>query len=1415
MAHLIPTHIIGLKGSLKDSIHFIDEAVYVYVSGHNVVVTSTEHRQQKVLPGSNDTNAITAIAVSPTKKLVAIAEGTLPIAGGQADSRYSTLSSDSRSSAGGDHKQTTDTKSQDGESRDSDQRGLSPESKASGPIISLWETGVWKKRKVLSGSEALAGMREYVSISFSADGRNIAAQGCGPDWILVLWSLEKSKIFATVKASIPQAQVYQVQYCLSDASLVSVVGDGFAKTFKLTETAFRQIATDIAKWEGKNFIWHTWLAEAEHAGKDSCIYSLDTGELVRVEGGEIMATLPPSSTDGSSVVEIMLLYSKGIICGERGGSVSIYERVDEKEVKEGLKKVCAFKVDKGGATICGLALSTNEELLGCTLSNNHLVTIPFQHRDLFKQDEIPKELAAQAYHFGRITGIDICTRKPIVVTCGADKSVRVWNYHERTCEIVKSFHEDAFSVALHPSGLHVLVGFSDKLRFMNLLIDDIRLAKEIGIKSCQECTFSNGGQFFAAVHNNVVQIFSTYTCENIGNLRGHSGKVQYVWWSSDDTFISTAGLDGAIYEWRVKDYKRNRENVLKGCAYTCVAGAYNANTFIAVGSDRKLKEMDETQIVKSFNSAALLTQISLSDGSRLLFAGTEFGGVRSYRYPLTGEYQEVQASSAYITRMVASYDANLLFVAGEDGVLSIFDVKDREKALVIGALRREKEAFGWAEEVLITKTDLEEMRAHMQELEEKVSELKTDNEYQMRLKDISLNEKVKAINDSFQRQIEEAQSRYDKLLQEKNQEELNLEEKQVYMEERHLQQLKELEEQWQQKMMQEVQRYSSLSHEKDMLNERWEEQNAAMLASHEQIIQELTEEFETKLEEEHQAYEKLQHEIFQTKKDFEEIKKQTEEDTDKEIEEIKLKYEARLAQEADTILRLKGENGLLKKKFNEFQKDIEEQKAEIKQLFEQKKELYSTLGFFERDIASLKKDVSERDDTIGEKEKRIFELKRKTQELEKVKFVLDYKIKDLKQTIEPRELELQNAKLQIANMEKELERAHNGNTRKELIIAEMKLKVDGLRIEEANMRTKIHKTSELIKSFNCDFYHLTQLIQEPRALKDAVKELNKKYGTHKVKIVPVDQDLKKELTRHREYLERNVEGLQRKLAKDTAAYHKSHLVIMQENVILINELNELRRELKVMKLNAHRGPQFKSEDSASMAKEIEAMRVRIGEMQMQMGRKQDEVKQLETILASKERDNERMAMVSEKRRDVMETSNSQSVDISKLKNSQHVDFPSVPVGQEESADSSLEQSSTLKEVNEVGGGADMHVGGVGQNIEVIENNEVNLQDIINGSRKSFLSAEAVEERAALESEEKPSTLPNSDEIHPNEEMINAAEGLLTHEEQTKSELLPPQPGTMPARDSIKDQGIEEPSPLPQAEAMAPRESIEKLTRGSI
>lgn len=38
-------------------------------------------------------------------------------------------------------------------------------------------------------------------------------------------------------------------------------------------------------------------------------------------------------------------------------------------------------------------------------------------------------------------------------------------------------------MAFHPSGFHLIVGFADKVRLMNLLMEDFRTYKEIPIKA--------------------------------------------------------------------------------------------------------------------------------------------------------------------------------------------------------------------------------------------------------------------------------------------------------------------------------------------------------------------------------------------------------------------------------------------------------------------------------------------------------------------------------------------------------------------------------------------------------------------------------------------------------------------------------------------------------------------------------------------------------------------------------------------------------------------------------------------------------------------------------------------------------------------------------------------------------------------
>ena len=101
---------------------------------------------------------------------------------------------------------------------------------------------------------------------------------------------------------------------------------------------------------------------------------------------------------------------------------------------------------------------------------------------------------------------------------------------------------------------------------------------------------------FAAVHGNVIQIYSTTTFENVSNLKGHNGKVRSIIWSADDSKLVSCGVDGAVYEWEPSSGKRLSECVLKSCSFTGVAVTPDGKTTFAVGSDKTLKEIADSQV---------------------------------------------------------------------------------------------------------------------------------------------------------------------------------------------------------------------------------------------------------------------------------------------------------------------------------------------------------------------------------------------------------------------------------------------------------------------------------------------------------------------------------------------------------------------------------------------------------------------------------------------------------------------------------------------------------------------------------------------------------------------------------------------------------------------------------------------------
>ncbi|XP_032633576.1 cilia- and flagella-associated protein 57 isoform X2 [Chelonoidis abingdonii] len=1049
-------HIFGLRSRVANNVCYFDEQIIIYPSGNSCVKYHLEQKWQKFIQGSEKSQGMLALAMSPNRRYLAISE-------------------------------------------------IVQEK----PIITIYELSSvpCKKRKVLSVFDFP--VQEFVSLAFSPDSKYLVAQTGPPESNLAYWMWEKQRTMAVVKADIQNNPVYQVSFNPQDNTQVCITGNGVFKLFRYTEGTLKQ--TNFQRGEPQNYLSHVWLTE------DRVMVGTDTGKLFLFESGDlrwetsIECKEPPSEVEkdelaheSESLIEFptasspdlsseMLCeavgqqqaslpqisaiagYSKGFACSAGPGVVLLFEKTEE---KEGYRENREIRIPQDQRSsdpnqsdkqdVMCMCFSPSEETLLISTSKNQLYIFTMSSTEIIKGEPAHFEYLNFPLHSAAITGLDTCIRKPLVATCSLDRSVRIWNYETNTLDLYKEYQEEAYAVSLHPTGLYVLVGFSDKLRLMNLLIDDIRTFKDFTVRGCRECTFSNGGHLFAAVNGNVIHIYSTTSFENVNNLKGHNGKVRSVIWSADDNKLISCGTDGAVYEWSLLTGKRESECVLKSCSYSGVAISPDAKIIFAVGSDQTLKEISDSSILREVPTFDVTyTAIVVSHSGRMVFTGTSVGTIRSMKYPLPvhKEFNEYQAHAGPVTKMSITCDDQFLLTVSEDGCLLIWKVYDKEGR----GLKREKEV-GYAEEVLITKTDMEEKTQVMLELKTRVEELKMENEYQLRLKDMNYNEKMKELTEKFIQEMESLKTKNQVLKAEKEKQELQYQEQLSELMEKQSREMQDLESGNNQKLLLEYEKYQELQVKSQRMQEEYEKQLHDMEETKNQALEELTEYYEAKLHEKTTLLEEAQDDARQQLREFEETKKQIEEDEDREIQEIKIKYERRLREERESNLRLKGETGIMRKK-----------------------------------------------------------------------------------------------------MEGELERFHKQNMQLELNITELRQKLKATDREMHKEQQKERDMEALVKRFKTDLHNCVGFIQEPKKLKEGIRELYDKYvqQADMVEIVGVDTDLQQEYTRQREHLERNLATLKKKVVKESEIHRADNVRIMQENVSLIKEINELRRELKVTRTHVH------------------------------------------------------------------------------------------------------------------------------------------------------------------------------------------------------------------------------------------------------
>lgn len=1061
-----------------------------------------------------------------------------------------------------------------------------------------------KRQRILSMPPEMT-FQEIVSMDFSPDGKFLIAQGAQPDWMLCMWLWEKSKLLSTIKSTNPAGNpVTQVSFNPADSTQICVTGQNVFKFLRYTEGHLKQHGTQ--KIDPKNYTSHAWLTG------DRLALTCENGKIYILENGDIKDTInlaklgdeaggnnnnnndgptngldtedfktnmtsrQNTNIDGDLAAITVSPVNSGFAVSNNQGISYLYEAEEGKGAENYYRLVKKIKIPDNISQVSDyvirMATSPVNEFLICLTSQRGLYQFSLATAHLDSNQDCSWEPLGAGSHSGPIVDMSVCSRKPLTATCGQDNTLKIWNYETHECEISKRFAEDMFSVSLHPNGLHVLVGFSDKLRLMNLLIDDVRMFKEFSIRGCRLSSFSHGGHLFAIVYGHVIVVYSFSTFEVVSNLQGHSQKVRSLSWSPNDSSLVSCGSDGAIYQWDPVTGQRKNEVVNRGVDYTSIAIDNNEKIW-AASTDGQIREIKGGEILRQVKIDEPLSCIALS--GRLVFGSTNTGSLRCISQPLSDpcEFTEYHGHSDAIHRMIGTQDGHNLITASNDGSIIIWNSLERDQKSVDRKAMQDGLGGHWAEEVLVSRSDLEDKNKEIIELKTRVDELKMENEYQLRLKDMSQEDKMKDLTEKFVQEMEALKLKNQLLKTEKEKEHSDFEERLNRGNEIHDREIVDLEQSNNQKLMFEYERYQELQAKCQKMQTDYEQKLQSERDDKLEAIEKWSINFDQKKQQLTNELKQQDDEKRQAQREFEEHRKQIEEDADREIIEMRTKYEKRLRESLESNMQLKGENGILQKKFASLNKEIETHQQDKRRLMNDKDKLNDVIKSLEKDILALRKEIQERDETIQDKEKRIYDLKKKNQELEKFKFVLDYKIKELKKQIEPRENEIKEKKEQIQNMEGELERFHKANISLNLEKTTLKQKLKACDSELQMQRQKVRDCRSVIKTFKIELHKCAGKIQDPQELKKAVIQLhaasrgndsnNNKDQDSKIDTSSQEEKAQSLMMRQREHLERSLASLREKMNKDNQVQRNDHIRIMQENVHLIAEINELRKELKL------------------------------------------------------------------------------------------------------------------------------------------------------------------------------------------------------------------------------------------------------------
>lgn len=495
-----PVGVFGIKSNLKHPLQWIDENSFIYVAGNNVVLSDKSQQSLKFLPLTDRGDSVQSVSISSDKKYLAVSESSSRLL----------------------------------------------------PFICIYDVASMRKLKSISpalvGTNSAV---SFTHVSFSENSKLIASVLGAPHNTLQLVNWEKGQICAVVdcinpepstdgaeavaKASIParveqqltlarsssQPEIVDMSINPYDSYQIVIIANCFVKVYNYVNGVLECHVVDVQGVNG-TFTSHLWLAHdrflvGTSRGELHCVSrkmaSAFTAELVAHSKLDSNGLEAGNSHIGSGdavkgSITCISKTPKGFFVSHTSGLVVYYtvstDSLEGKTLLDGdstptrLLETKPVIAERGNlklpaANNFALYLIPSPSMESCLVLLNTNQTLAFSlgcyESDPQANDAIKLLPVTLPFHYGGgVLDMDDACRKAYLATLGRDHTVRIWNYVTNTLELFTAFSEQVMSLSIHPSGLYLLVGFADKARVYSITVDDLRIAKEINLRSCRKAS---------------------------------------------------------------------------------------------------------------------------------------------------------------------------------------------------------------------------------------------------------------------------------------------------------------------------------------------------------------------------------------------------------------------------------------------------------------------------------------------------------------------------------------------------------------------------------------------------------------------------------------------------------------------------------------------------------------------------------------------------------------------------------------------------------------------------------------------------------------------------------------------------------------------------------------------------------------